>query len=228
MNCPFIIRQCTECGKLLVANTINFKKDKKGKYGLSSKCKVCLSNKCKQWREGNKEKVKQYREDNKEKINEDICKWREEHREEMLEGMKKYSKEHRKENNESQRLYRKNHPETIINNHVKRRLKEKQQGNGITKDQWYEMMRFFDWKCAYSGEYIGGNSEYRTIDHIISLNKNGEHEIWNCVPMYKSYNSSKQDKNMIEWYREQEFYSEERLNKIYKWMEYAKNRWSHK
>ena len=85
------------------------------------------------------------------------------------------------------------------------------------------MMKFINWRCAYSGEYIGGNENKgnRTIDHIKPLNKGGEHEVWNVVPMSKSYNSSKQDKDMLEWYKEQEFYSEERLNKIYEWQKYA-------
>lgn len=84
------------------------------------------------------------------------------------------------------------------------------------------MMKFFNWRCAYSGEMLGDN---RTIDHIVPLSKGGEHEIWNCVPMNKGYNSSKHTSDMLEWYRNQSFYSEERLNKIYEWIEYAKDKW---
>ena len=46
--------------------------------------------------------------------------------------------------------------------------------------------------------------------------------------MNKPYNSSKQDKDMEEWYQEQDFYSEERLQKIYEWQEYAYNKYSKK
>ena len=88
------------------------------------------------------------------------------------------------------------------------------------------MMLFFDFKCAYSGEYLGGSvNNDRTIDHIIPLVLGGENEIWNIVPMLKSYNSSKNANDMEEWYKQQEFYSEERLNKIYEWIEYAKDKW---
>ena len=86
------------------------------------------------------------------------------------------------------------------------------------------MMEFFDWKCAYSGVVLSKNN--RSVDHITSLNKGGEHEIWNCVPMLINYNSSKQNKDMFEWYIEQDFFSEERLNKIYEWIEYAKNKYN--
>ena len=82
------------------------------------------------------------------------------------------------------------------------------------------MMIFFDWKCAYSGEKL--TEDNRSIDHIIPLDKNGENEVWNCVPMIKNYNSSKKNKNVIEWYVQQPFYSEERLIKIQEWIKYAK------
>ena len=84
-------------------------------------------------------------------------------------------------------------------------------------------MTFFDWKCAYSGESL--IKENRTIDHIDSLNKGGRHEIWNLAPMCRSYNISKHDKDMLEWYQKQPFFSEERLQKIYEWQEYAFNKW---
>lgn len=90
------------------------------------------------------------------------------------------------------------------------------------------MMMFFDFKCAYSDEYIGGDSDKRTIDHIIPITKNGEHEVWNCVPMYANYNYSKNNANMLEWYLEQPFFSIERLTKIYEWRIYAYEKWGKK
>ena len=116
--------------------------------------------------------------------------------------------------------------EKIFNNRNKRRSKEENQGRGITEEQWKEMMDFFNWTCAYSGEYIGGIiNEKRTVDHIIPLSKEGENEPWNLVPMLKSYNNSKHTKDMLEWYLEQEFFSIERLTKIYEWRVYAYWKW---
>ena len=34
MNIPYVMRQCTVCGRWLVANKVNFYRAKKGKYGL--------------------------------------------------------------------------------------------------------------------------------------------------------------------------------------------------
>ena len=41
MKCPFCIKICTQCKRLLVANKINFTGHKNMKYGVNSKCKVC-------------------------------------------------------------------------------------------------------------------------------------------------------------------------------------------
>lgn len=110
-----------------------------------------------------------------------------------------------------------------FNSRQKRRTKEERQGTGITKDQWLEMMSFFDFRCAYSGETL--SKDTRSIDHIVPLNSGGDNMIWNCVPMLRSLNSSKHDKDMLEWYEEQSFYDPKRLAKIYEWQEYAYNKW---
>ena len=41
MNCPYDVKICSKCKKILIACEINFVKAKKGKYGLASKCKEC-------------------------------------------------------------------------------------------------------------------------------------------------------------------------------------------
>ena len=43
--------------------------------------------------------------------------------------------------------------------------------------------------------------------------------------MTRSLNSSKQDRDMLEWYKEQDCFSEARLAKIYEWQEYARKKW---
>ena len=120
-----------------------------------------------------------------------------------------------------------NNKHISFNSATKRRFQEENQGNGITQEQWYEMMEFFNWECAYSGEYLGGDNKdrRRTIDHIVPISKNGEHEVWNCVPMIKSYNSKKHDNDMLEWYLEQEYFDIDRLTKIYEWRIYAYWKW---
>lgn len=270
MKCPYLIKVCSKCRKILVAYKGNFAKAKRGRHGLASQCKQCdrqyreenkeyyqeynkkykeehkeeLKEKDKEYRNKHKKEKseydKQYYQNHKEEKSEYHKQWHREHKEEITEKKKQYYKEHKEEKleyhkqwrkehkeelKEKNRVYHQNNPHISLNSHAKRRQLEENQGRGITKEQWYEMMCWFDWCCAYSGEYIGGDSKVRTFDHVIALNNNGLHEPWNCVPMYKPYNSSKHTKDMLEWYIQQPYYSEERLQKIYAWCEYAFNKW---
>lgn len=219
MNTPYVFKKCSKCGRWLVASTVNFHKNKDGKYGLRADCKECYNAHYRKHYHENIEKErarsKNYYYDNIEKEKERATKYQAEHREKKREYDRKWYKTPQGQ-------------VVAFNARIKRRQKEEQQGNGITPDQWLEMMNFFDWKCAYSGEYIGSkeNQSIRSIDHIVPLVKGGAHEIWNCVPMYRPFNSSKNDKDLEEWYLQQDFYSEDRLNKINEWREYAYNKWS--
>ena len=236
MKIPYVMKRCSKCGRWLVASTVNFHKQKTGKYGLRSKCKECI----KQYRENNRDELleyhKQWYKDNKDKIVETNKQYREANREKIVEYYKanrdkriEYHKQWYKDNKDKQAEYYKQYKQTpqgqivAFNSRQKRRTKEEQLGSGITKDQWLELMSFFDWKCAYSGETL--TKDTRSIDHIVPLNSNGDNMIWNCVPMLRSLNSSKHDKDMEKWYRKQSFYSEARLAKIYEWQEYARKKW---
>ena len=245
MKSPFCIKVCSKCGKILVAYSGNFVKQKGGKYGLTGDCKICRNEQNKQYREDNKEKIdeyaKQYREENKEKIAEYTKQYREDNKEKITERKKQYYEDNKDYYRDYYKQYREDNKEKIaeqrkqynaseqgqvaqFNARNKRRQKEEEQGRGITVEQWKEMFDFFGWRCAYSGIQL--NKDNRSIDHIIPLNNGGLNEPWNCVPMYSNYNYSKQTSDMLDWYTQQEYYSEERLNKIYEWIEYAKNKWN--
>ena len=193
MNCPYPVRVCTKCKRILIAHEINFRRNSKKNNKFRASCIKCE----KEYYENNKDNIKiyqkQYREDNKKHIS------------------------------ESKKIWNKNNPDKLFNSHCKRRIKEESQGNGFTKEQWFEMMNFFNWECAYSGIQL--TKENRSIDHVVALDNDGENEIWNCVPMYTNYNSSKKVKEMLEWYMQQPFFSIDRLTKIYEWRIYAYEKW---
>ena len=216
MNKPsyLLFKKCTKCGK--IKHISKFCKKKTGKYGVRPECKKCQY-----------EYNKQYKENHKEEIYEYNKKWFEDNPKKVREYNKKYKGNHKEEIKERSRNYRKNNPEKIFNQQNRRRLKEENRGRGITKEQWLEMMNFFDWKCAYSGEKMEDNktTNGRTVDHIIALDNGGENEPWNIIPMKKGYNTSKHTKDMLEWYLEQPFFSIERLTKIYEWRIYAYEKW---
>jgi 5-methylcytosine-specific restriction endonuclease McrA len=244
MKIPFVFKKCNKCGRWLVANTVNFHRDKFGKYGLKAQCKECVSAYKKEYYEENKEERREYSnkyneenkeerreydkkryEENKEKIAERHKQYYEENKEELIKRSRKYREENKEELAEKRKIYYKTPQGQVVtfNGNTKRRKRE-QRGNGITPDQWLEMMKYFDWKCAYSGKSINVK-ENRSIDHIVPLAKGGAHEVWNLVPMYRPYNSSKNDKDIKEWYLQQDFYDEDRLNKINEWRKYSYNKW---
>ena len=246
MNRPsyLLFKKCSKCGEIL--HVSKFHKVKNGKYGVEGACKECRKIHNKKYREEHKDYYKEYHkeyyEDNKEYIKECSKQYYEDNKDKVLEYHKEYyednkdkvlekNKQWREDNKdkvlECMKQWHKNNPEKSFNSNSRRRQKENTQGNGITKEQWKEMMDFFDWACAYSGEYIGGDNKdkKRTIDHIIALDNGGEHEIWNCVPMFKSYNISKHANNMLEWYLQQEYFDIDRLTKIYEWRMYAYWKW---
>ena len=199
----------------------------------------------KQWYEANKEKMaeqkKQYYKDNKDKVSErhkryyqankdkvaEYSKqWYQDNRDKVLEQCKQYYEKNKDRKAEYNKQYHQSPQGQVsaFNRRQRRRTKEEQQGTGITKNQWLEMMSFFDWKCAYSSERL--TKDTRSVDHIVPLNSRGDNMIWNMVPMTRSLNSSKQDKDMLEWYRKQAFYDPNRLAKIYEWQEYARKKWN--
>ena len=237
MNIPYVMKRCTKCGRWLVASTVNFYKNKGCKYGVESYCKECKKSYDKQWQQTNKDRKaknnkqwhdkygKQYYEAHKDEITERQKRYYQDNKDKRREHNKRWYESNKEKKYEYNKQYRQSPQGQVVafNNRQRRRIKEEQQGIGITKDQWLECMSFFDFRCAYSGKRL--TKKTRSIDHIVPINSGGDNMIWNMIPMTRSLNSSKQDKDMLEWYREQDFYSEARLEKIYKWQEYARQKW---
>ena len=208
-------KHCKKCDRWLIANTINFYKQKDKKDGLACTCKWCRG--CK----GNKHKNKNLSEEELRIKRNESCK---NYYQNNKNRFKDYYKENRRQILENKKQHYINHPEYYFNKGQKRRRKlEELNDNGFIKDQWYEMMQFFDWRCAYSGEDL---YKKRSVDHIIPISKDGQDNIWNFVPMVSNYNSCKHNSLPLEWYKQQEYYSDERLQKIVEWQLYAYNKWS--
>lgn len=222
-------KHCKKCDRWLIGNSINFQKDNSKKDHLKSNCKQCCA-----IQEKNKERnlqrkhigPKMTKEEREESAKKASQKYRENNKDKIKEAGRRYRENNKDKIKEKNKKYRENNPDIIFNHAHKRRKLIENQGNGINKNQWIEMMTYFNWTCAYSGENL--IDIYRTIDHIIPLTKNGVHEIWNLVPMYRSYNSSKKNISPLEWYKQQDYYSEDRLSKIIEWQKYAFNKYANK
>ena len=93
----------------------------------------------------------------------------------------------------------------------KRRAKIEAVGE-ITSQQWKEIYDYWQWKCAYSKEVL--RKENRSLDHIVALGDDGTNYIWNVIPMNKALNRSKGKKNVVQWLKSKDLYSEELINDI--------------
>lgn len=82
------------------------------------------------------------------------------------------------------------------------------------------LLVFFDNKCAYTGEPL--EKSYH-LDHVVAISNGGSNYIWNIVPSNQLPNLSKGTHDMESWYRRQPYFSEDRLQKIYDWINLQRN-----
>lgn len=93
-------------------------------------------------------------------------------------------------------------------------------GGSYTQNQWKDCLDFFNNRCAYTGDILTQVNIH--CDHIVPVSKDGTSFIWNMCPSVDYANLSKNNKDLEEWYKEQPYFSKERLEKIYSWIDYAK------
>ena len=96
---------------------------------------------------------------------------------------------------------------------------QKRRGEAIPKlshQEWKEIMIFFGGECAYCGCTPKRNQRL-TRDHLLAISAGGVTEQSNMVPACSSCNSSKGSEDFKDWFMRQSFFSQERLNKIFKW-----------
>ena len=194
---------CSKCHTILLATADNFYRQKTGKYGLKAKCKRCEIKYKKVYYETHEEETKAY----------------------SKAYYETYYETHKEEIKARGKTYRQTAQGQVVvfNGRSRRRARLASNGGQITKEQWLECMNFFNWQCAYSGKKL--TKDNRSLDHIVPVKAGGTNNIYNLVPMLKSLNSSKNDKDMLEWYRQQSFFDEARLQKIMEWMTYSKNKY---
>lgn len=81
---------------------------------------------------------------------------------------------------------------------------------------WKETVIFFGGECAYCGKTTR-KGERLTRDHLVPVANGGTTTQRNIVPACASCNSSKGAKEWREWFMQQPFFSQERMNRIFKW-----------
>ncbi len=132
-------KKCSKCGKVKPLTTEFYHRCSKEKTGFKSRCKVCKSIDCKEYRKKNIERLKQYQDDNKEHLKEYNKQYRDDNKERLKiqakqyqddnkERLKEYKKEYRQRTkqirNEQHKERYKNDPQYKIKVLIRTRLKD--------------------------------------------------------------------------------------------------------
>jgi len=175
---------------------------------------------------------RKYAEENKERLKEYSRIRYEKERDKILEQHKLYYLKKREEILIQVAEYRKNNKNKIYESNKRyyqtlagmesqrkashrRKARERDLKATLTLEQWQACVDCFDNTCAYCGK-----EKKLTQDHFVPVVKQGTYTVDNILPACRSCNSSKQDFDFGEWYKTKPFYSEKRLRKIYKYLNY--------
>lgn len=194
-----IHKWCSHKKHWVEMNDNNFYKNPKNSIdGYSPNCKKCDIERAGINQKNNKERAYEqhakYRKTNK------YLKWGRKHGEQQrLSG---YNKRYYKNNPEKMKLYAQQH-----------------QNHDISSKEEKAMLNFFNDQCAYCGMTVNeSKNKYGEKLHKEHVDDDGDNDLSNCIPACKGCNCSKYNNNMKEWYIKQDFYLEERYNKIIFWI----------
>lgn len=198
-------KTCEEVKELSEFYTQKYKR-KDGTEAIAYKpdCKDCTKEKSMKWKKDpeNRERFLSIKKKSNNQPNQ---------RRNVKEAVKKqktsgYFLRYQQENKEKMKQYREN-----------RELNRKHE---ITKEEWEQCKVYFDYRCAYCGiSEVEAKKKFGNSLHKEHVDHEGSNDITNCVPSCKGCNSSKWKYSFEEWYIEKnEVFSEERLNKINKWL----------
>jgi len=156
-----------------------------------------------------------------EKIMISVDNWAQEHKKDLAGLDEKTRQEFRKPSFLLSKLIKIKYAEEkliqIVHHNLKRapgNLSEEQRMLAI-----YDTFKKFDYKCAYSDTLLLGGNQSIHLEHIIPVAMGGPTDDWNCIPICGTCNSSKKDKHLLDWWKENRKIEEEyKLVKIFEHM----------
>lgn len=179
-----------------------FYKTKNKTDGLGTWCKQCSSRKSKEWALMNPER-------------EQILRLRKRKTPCALEYKKKARLKARKSGYKREYDRR---PEVKA-----RKYSNRHRNHDIAEREWLDCKQYFGNKCAYCGLPIEEHwVTYKGTTKLGDFHKehkddDGANDLRNCIPSCESCNSKKWKFLFEEWYRKQEFFTQERYDRIIKW-----------
>lgn len=167
------------------------------------KNKIEILAKHKKWRKNNpeygKEQSRKWRAKNPEHSKEYQIKWQKENRKHINEMCKQRRKDNPKYEKKYSRRWRKTKKGKASGQrrHTTRRVREREIINTLTSGEWLDILKEYDYKCAYCGCGFDENI-LPERDHIIPISKGGHNTKDNVVPACRSCNAKKGNKILIQ------------------------------
>jgi len=189
---------CTACG--IEKPYSEFHKARKYIGGVNSVCKSCRAIYSRKRYEKNRvqmlEIIHQWRHnpDNKEKQRQQTRNSRARRGEQVKEWQHAYYAKNPERYRKATREWAKRNPEKVRERNKRQRSIRRGASMGdFTNDQWAQLKKEFDNRCAYCGKRA-----ILTQDHVIPLSQGGAHTFTNIVPACQSCNSKKSGRSPVQ------------------------------
>lgn len=147
-------------------------------------------------REAEIERAKRWQAENAEHMRAFRRRWYRENMEESRAQSREWYHANKERSRETNRRWRKENPLRVSAKHRRRKARLRgADGDGVTVEQWAEIMARFNGACAY----CGATGEMLTMDHVEPIARGGADTPENAVPACVSCNSSKGARFLLEW-----------------------------
>jgi len=170
--------------------------------GYSTRCIKCEIGRATKRNNDNKEEYLQYLKD-----------WHQENLEYHQNQNNQWYADNKEYRQEYTANWRKENPERV------KELAKNHRDHDISTKEWNSELKVFNHRCAYCD--ITEKEHKQTIGEKLHKDHeyhNGYNDIRNAIPACKSCNCSKHTDDMEKWFREQSFFSEEKLVKVLWWI----------
>ena len=190
-------KTCLGCG--LAKEYSEFHRQKSSPDGYRPRCKQCRKAPARAYYEKNADVIKKRASDwqcaNRERYLRSLRNWRVRNRAKKRGDDGSYHREHREErlayNKTPER--RAAHRANTKTQKAKRRAAIESTIEPITAEQWQEIQASYLMLCVYCLE----RCDDPTMDHVVALNRGGDHAAGNIVPACRKCNREKTDKSVI-------------------------------
>lgn len=210
-------KKCPKCKKVKELNATNFYRSSYNKNGFDTYCKDCKNSAKNGYENENKTRISAYNQVYYENRREEISNrrkkiYQEKHKDEIEarklipkiteDEKRKRARDYQIKNKEklseyNKKRYKENPIKEKLRHHW-RSARKKELPDTLTKEQWDFALKFFDYSCAYCNKRV----DYQlALDHVIPITSNNcpGTVVTNSLPVCKSCNSSKNNKNLEEW-----------------------------